>query len=145
MYDQGVRNLRIIFVGLFVSVCLGFFAFAGVGSAAETPTGQTAQTLGAESASGDAPSSDNGDVEGEFDTSAAPDGGNAPDTDSNSPGSGATLPSADTGDTPAATKAAAAGSQGASLPFTGFLAIPALLAGMALLGAGLVVRQRTTP
>jgi hypothetical protein len=35
-------------------------------------------------------------------------------------------------------------SSGSSLPFTGFLAIPILLVGVALLGAGLVARRRTT-
>jgi hypothetical protein len=37
----------------------------------------------------------------------------------------------------------AAGSSGDELPFTGFLAIPVLIGGVALLGTGLVLRRRT--
>ena len=36
-----------------------------------------------------------------------------------------------------------AGSNGSTLPFTGFAAIPVLLGGIALLSAGLVLRRRT--
>jgi hypothetical protein len=41
------------------------------------------------------------------------------------------------------TSQVAAGESGGSLPFTGFLAIPLLLGGVALLGTGAVVRLRT--
>jgi hypothetical protein len=136
MYDRRVRNLRITLLALFVAAGLGVF---GVGTAAAQ---SVPDALGAQSASGDNPSGDQGGVQGEFDNSDNPSGANVPDTADNSPGSGASLPSTDQS-TPAASKAAASGS-GASLPFTGFLAIPALLAGMALLAAGLVVRQRAT-
>jgi hypothetical protein len=37
----------------------------------------------------------------------------------------------------------AAGSDGGELPFTGFLAIPVLIGGVALLGTGLVLRRQT--
>jgi hypothetical protein len=38
-----------------------------------------------------------------------------------------------------------AGASGGELPFTGFLAIPVLLGGIALLTAGLVLRRRSAP
>jgi hypothetical protein len=47
----------------------------------------------------------------------------------------------DSGDTSPEEQVAAAGDD--SLPFTGFLAIPLMIGGVALLGSGLVLRRRT--
>jgi hypothetical protein len=105
---------------------------------------QTTDSLGAQSATPVQTNGtpDQGNVEGEFgsggddpaDTQPAADTGGGDDP------AGASLPSADS----EAKASGAAGSQAASLPFTGFMAIPVLLAGLMLLGSGLVIRSRTT-
>jgi hypothetical protein len=121
-------------------LAVGVFAFAGVSLASDD--GHTSQqAVGSQSA----PSTDSNGTKGEFDQSGNP----ADDTPSNdtkpesssgtSPTPAASLPSTDKGGS------AGSGSKAASLPFTGFLAIPVLLIGVALLGGGLVLRRRSGP
>ena len=76
-----------------------------------------------------------GDVLGEDDTNTP--GGVAGEESGNSPSGTA---GEESGVQPARQVEAGAGSD--TLPFTGFLAIPVLLAGIALLSAGLVMRRR---
>jgi hypothetical protein len=79
----------------------------------------------------------NGQVLGENDTKSP--SGVAGEESGNSP-SGTAGESAGSGVQPARQVEAGAGSS--TLPFTGFLAIPVLLGGVALLSAGLVLRRR---
>ena len=80
------------------------------------------------------PNTPSGDVLGE-DNSNSPGGGVAGEQSGNSPSG-----TAGSGVQPARQVEAGAGSS--TLPFTGFLAIPVLLGGIALLTAGLVLRKR---
>jgi hypothetical protein len=124
-------------------LAVGVFAFAGVSLASDAGSnGRTGpEALGSQSA----PSTDKNDTKGEFDQSGnpaddSPSSGNEPSSGSgDSPSPAASLPSTDKGGS------AGTASKGASLPFTGFLAIPVLLLGVALLGSGVVLRRRSSP
>jgi hypothetical protein len=79
---------------------------------------------------------DAGDILGERDS-----GGPAPDRDDTPPGDVAGEDDTSTPVQPA--RQVETGSDGGELPFTGFLALPVLIGGIALLSAGLVLRRRT--
>ncbi len=150
MYDRRVRVITIRTISLLAALSFGLIAFTGVSSA------QTAQDpLGAQSAT---PNVDQGQVEQQSTPGACPSSAaartagtdpcdrstTAPTADTDPGGSegegAAALPSTD----PVAARSTPATREGASLPFTGFLAIPVLLAGIALLGTGLAVRRRAS-
>ena len=137
MYDEWVRALTKRVISLAVGACFGLAAFTGVSAA------QNAQDpLGAQSA---APNvglglPDQGDVRDNDDSGGNPGSGSAP-TAGTDPGQGGSLPSTDSGSAPGSPAGTTAS---ASLPFTGFLAIPVLIAGIALLGTGLAVRRRAS-
>lgn len=96
---------------------------ASVGHSAQAPIGEiSAGSLGESDSGGTkggSNSGSNGDVEGGSDSGSSH------------------------GSDPSAVKASGgSGDGGNSLPFTGFLAIPVLLVGLALLGAGFALRRR---
>lgn len=131
------------------SVCvraaiLTFFATLAIGIA--VPGASIAQTgtdplggLNPASAGEDTPAK--GEVKPEFNPGSplTPSGGE------DSPEQGGVQPEFNSGNAaPGATEPVAdPGGEGAALPFTGFMAIPVLIAGLMLLGSGLVVRSRT--
>jgi hypothetical protein len=108
-----------------MGICIvGFAGISLAVSGGDGTTGQAAQTpLGEESA----PNSGAG-VQDEVLSGGQTPNGSAP-TKASSPGSGT-----------APVQVSGGGSK--SLPFTGLLVIPVLLAGLALLGTGLVLRRR---
>ncbi len=115
------RGIAIAALALGIAVV----AFAGISLAASGgsgTSGQAAQVLGGDSAPG---TDNNGDVQNEV---AA--GGQTP--------SGTSTPSS--GNAPVTVSHTSSGNK--ALPFTGLLVIPVLLAGLALLGTGLVLRRR---
>lgn len=135
MYSGRVRTTIIRLTVATVALAI---AVPGVASAQTGTDVLGAQSAGPVQTNG-AP--DQGDIEGEFGSGGGnPTGDTEPTADN--PGSGAALPSTDSG--PETKASGAAGSQAASLPFTGFMAIPVLLAGLMLLGSGLVIRSRTS-
>ena len=103
---------------------------AGAGLAIDGVTGSNNASVAAYD-NGD----NRGDVLGEDDSNSP--GGVAGEDSGNTPSGTA---GEDTGVQPARQVEAGAGSD--TLPFTGFLAIPVLLGGVALLSAGLVLRHR---
>jgi hypothetical protein len=102
-------------------------------------TGASLAISGPSSGTGDASVAQyGGGVAPEEQTPTTPGGGVAPEEQTNTP-SGGTKPA----EAAQPGRQVEAGQTSNELPFTGFAAIPVLLAGVALLGTGLVVRRRT--
>jgi cobalamin biosynthesis Mg chelatase CobN len=138
-----VNFFRSKLIALTVVAGLALLALGGVSLAASSgDSAAQAQSTPLERSgsdspgSSDNPSDDNG-TKGEFQSGSSPSSGTSPSSTTGQ-GSPASLPSTSN----SAAKGAVAGSKAASLPFTGYLAIPVLLIGVAMLGTGLVLRRR---
>lgn len=120
------RSRRILAAS--VALCLALIAFGGVSLASAQTALELEQTGGDQVGQNDTPSGDRGS-KGEFAS-----GGDNPSSGGN--------PSS--GDPSSGSDSAGPGSKASSesLPFTGYLAIPVLLIGVAMLGTGFVLRRR---
>jgi hypothetical protein len=131
------RTLKFV-AGTTLAVGIALVAFTGVSMGVSddgTVTGRNAQQpLGSQVHA--SPTDDVG-VVGQQESGGGPGQGSAPGETPVAQAQAAPLP--DTG------QAAAGGDGASSLPFTGFLAISALLLGAGLLATGLVLRRRGAP
>jgi hypothetical protein len=118
----------------------GVSSFAATGDGSTATAHQAQVPLGNMSATPPAPTSDNSPSANTLSPAPnSPSGGSLGESESS--------PNNQSGNQPAGAEevsvSAGSGGNGSSLPFTGFLAIPVLLIGVALLGSGMAVRRRT--
>ena len=121
----------------------GVSSFAATGDGSNATAHQAQVPLGNLSATPPAPTGNTSPGGGNLAPgSEAPSGGTLGESEAspgNGSGSGDTSPEAAEEVT-----VSGSGGNGSSLPFTGFLAIPVLLVGVALLASGMAIRRRST-
>jgi hypothetical protein len=126
---------RLAILGMLVAGML--LSTTGAGIAVTSLSGNDASVAQYGGQGGDGGSGDNGDTLGE-----GAQGGPTPSKPS-TPSTNAGTPTTPTTTAVQPARQVESGAGGSQLPFTGFLAIPVLLGGVALLGAGLVLRRQS--